>query len=137
MKLALAALLALAPAIASAKALPRYGTFVYSSLCWEKESGDASGVRFALTRGPKGPALVYEYGNGPLEGARIKSLKLVGDRIEAEATTSDGELGMAAVLGPRSAKASILFDYAKNAPPDVRILKRIKHFKQKIPTCRG
>lgn len=67
-------LLALAPAAASASPLPRYGTFVYSSLCWEKESGDASGVRFALTRGRAGDTLVYEYGNGPLEGARIKSL---------------------------------------------------------------
>ena len=136
MKLALAALLALAPAIASAKALPRYGTFVYSSLCWEKESGDAGGVRFALTRSRKGASLLYEYGNGPLEGARIKSLKLDGDRLEAEATTSNGELGVAAMLGPRSAKVSVLFDYQKTGPPDVRILKRIKRFKQKIPACR-
>ncbi len=136
MRLALAALLALAPQVASAKALPRYGTFVYSSLCWEKQSGDAGGVRFALTRSHKGASLVYEYGNGPLEGARIKSLKLTGDRIEAEATTSDGELGLAAALGPRSAKVSILFDYRKDSPPDVRTLKRIKRFKQKIPSCR-
>jgi hypothetical protein len=135
-KLALAALFVLAPAAASAKALPRYGTFVYSSLCWQKESGDASGVRFALTRDRKGASLAYEYGNGPLEGARIKSLKVADDRIEAEASTSDGELGVAAVLGSRSAKVSILFDYQKNGPPDVRVLKRIKRFKQKIPNCR-
>ncbi|MEI9889552.1 MAG: hypothetical protein WDN45_01975 [Caulobacteraceae bacterium] len=132
----LAALLALVPAAASAKPLPRFGTFVYSSLCWEKESGDASGVRFALTRGPKGATLVYEYGAGPLQGAQIKSLKLSGDRMEAEASTSDGDLGVAADLGARRAKVSILFDYRKDGPPDVRTLKRIKRFKQKIQTCR-
>ena len=136
MKLALAALLALAPAAASAKALPRYGTFVYSSLCWSKDSGDASGIRFALSRGRKGASLAYEYGNGPLEGARIKSLKIAGDRIEAEAATSDGELGVAAMLAPRSATVSILFDNQKDKPPDLHILRRIKRFKQKIPTCR-
>ena len=136
MRLALAALLALIPATASAKALPRHGTFVYSSLCWEKASGDASGVRFAFTRGRKGASLVYEYGHGPLQSARITSLNVDGDRIQAEASTSDGELGMAAALGARTAKVSILFDNRKDGPPDVRTLKRIKRFRQKIPTCR-
>jgi hypothetical protein len=135
-RLALAAVLALVPAAASAKALPRHGTLVYSSLCWEKESGDASGIRFAFNRGRAGASLVYEYGNGPLQSARIKSLKVTGDRFEAEASTSDGELGLAAVLGPRTAKVSILFDYQKNEPPDVRTLKRIKSFRQRIPSCR-
>ena len=129
-------LLALAPAVAAAKPLPRYGTFAYSSLCWGKESGDASGVRFALTRGRKGDALVYEYGNGPLQGARIKSLKVSGDRIEAEASTNDGELGLAAALESRRAQVSILFDGQKDGKPDVRMLKRIRRFRQTIPSCR-
>ena len=133
-------LIVLLPTVAAAKArskpLPRYGTLVYSSLCWKRESGDASGVRFALTRGPKGESLAYEYGNGPLQSARIKSLKVDGDRIEAEASTSDGELGLAAMLGPRTAKVSILFDYQKAQAPDVRTLRRIKRFQQKIPVCR-
>jgi hypothetical protein len=133
-------LVALLPPAAWAKtrhnALPRHGTFVYSSLCWERGSGDASGVRLELNRGRKGESLIYEYGNGPLQSARIRSLKVTGDRIEAEASTSDGELGLAAVLGPRTAQVSILFDYQKNGPPDVRTLKRIKSFRQKIPACR-
>jgi hypothetical protein len=133
-KLALAALLALAPATASAKALPRYGTFAYSSLCWEKESGDASGVRFALTRGRKGASLIYEYGAGPLEGARIKSLKIVGDRIDADASTNDGDLTIAAILGPKHAK--LLGPFDGQHPGEPRTLRRIKSFKAKIPTCR-
>jgi len=133
-------LIALLPATADARAkarsLPRHGTFVYSSLCWERGSGDASGVRFAFTRGREGAKLIYEYGDGPLQSARIKSLEVAGDRIEAEASTSDGEMGLAAALGPRTARVSILFDYQKNAPPEVRTLKRIKRFNQKIPACR-
>jgi hypothetical protein len=137
-KLALAGLLALAPAAALAKAkakpLPTYGTFVYSNLCWEKESGDAAGVRFALTRSRKGASLIYEYGNGPLEGARITRLKIVGDRIDAEASTNDGDLVISAILGPR--RATLLGPYDSKHPGEPRTLKRIKSFKQKIPTCR-
>ena len=85
----------------------------------------------------KGASLLYEYGNGPLQGARIKSLEITGDRIEAEASTADGELGLAAVLGRRTAKVSILFDHRKDGQPEVRTLKRVKSFKQAIPICRG
>ena len=134
MKLALAALLALAPAIASAKALPRYGIFVYSSLCWEKESGDADGVRFALTRSRKGASLLYEYGNGPLSGAHITSLTIAGDRIEAKGTTNDGDLTMSAILERKYAR--YLGPFA-GKPGEPRLLKRIKSFKQAIPGCRA
>jgi hypothetical protein len=133
-KLALAALIALVPTAASAKALPTYGTFVYSNLCWEKESGDASGVRFALTRSRKGASLVYEYGNGPLEGARIKSLKIAGDRVEAEASTNDGDLTISAILEPK--RARLLGPFDGKHPGEPRNLKRIKRFNQKIPACR-
>jgi hypothetical protein len=132
-KLALAALLALAPAAATAKALPRYGTFVFSNLCWEKESGDAGGVRFALTRTRKGVSLVYEYGNGPLEGARITHLKVEGDRIDAQGSTNDGDLAMSAILGPNHARYNGPF---AGKPGEPQTLKRIKSFKAKIPTCR-
>jgi hypothetical protein len=136
-RLALAALLALVPAaaptVSHAKALPRYGTFVYSNLCWTKESGDAGGVRFALTRSPKGASLIYEYGAGPLEGARITRLKIEGDRIEAEGSTNDGDLQMSAILGPKRATYNGPF---AGGPGEPRTLKRIKSFKAKIPTCR-
>ena len=129
-------LLALAPALGHAKALPRYGSFVYSDLCWQKDTTDVVGARLMLSRTRRGSRLDFEYGDGPLQSARIKSLKMTGDRIEAEASTADGELGLAAVLGPRTAKISMLFDSQKDGPPDVGALKRIRSFKQKIPTCR-
>jgi hypothetical protein len=123
----------LAPSTGHAKPLPRYGTFVYSSLCWEKESGDAGGVRFALTRSRKGAALLYEYGNGPLSGARITKLKIVGDRIEAEGASNDGDVMISAELGPK--RARYLGPFA-GKPGEPRMIARIKSFKQKIRTCR-
>jgi hypothetical protein len=129
------ALIASASAASSveASALPRYGTFTYSSLCWDKEGGDAGGVRFALTRSRTGVSLVYEYGNGPLEGARITRLTVLGDRIEAEASTSDGDITLSAELGPKRARYAGPF---AGKPGEARLIKRIKRFKQKIPACR-
>ncbi len=134
-------LVALLPAATDAKArskgLPRYGTFTYSNLCWRNDTTDVVGARLMLSRTRKGAHLDFEYGNGPLQSSRIRSLNVVGDRIEAEASTAKGELGLAAVLGPRTAKISMLFDDQKDGQPEVGVLKRIKSFKQKIPTCRG
>jgi len=127
-------LAALAPAAGHAKPLPRYGTFVYSNLCWEKESGDAGGVRFALTRSRKGVSLVYEYGNGPLAGVRIETLKVTGDTIEAKGSSNDGDVSFSATLGPR--RARYLGPFA-GKPGEARLLQRIKSFKQKIRECRG
>jgi hypothetical protein len=133
----LAALLVLVPTFGYAKGLPRYGTLIYSNLCWQKDTTDVVGARLMLSRARRSARLDFEYGDGPLQSARIKSLKIIGDRIEAEASTADGELGLAAALGPRTAKISMLFDYQKDGRPDVGVLKRIKNFKQKIPVCRG
>jgi hypothetical protein len=130
-------LAALAPTAGHAKALPRYGTFVYSNLCWEKESGDAAGARFRLARRPEGVRLDYEYGNGGLNSARIKSLRIEGDKLEAEAGTGDGSLRLSATLGPRRAELSTRFEFEQGQPPEHQVLKRIKSFKQTIRECRG
>jgi hypothetical protein len=134
---ALALLAALVPASALARPLPRYGAFVYSDLCWGKESGDANGFRFALSRTRRGATLTVEYGNGPLEGARITSLRMDGDRFEATATTSDGDLTLSGALGRQKAMLLSVFDFQKARPPGPKTLKRIKSFGQRIPQCRS
>jgi hypothetical protein len=48
--------------------LPRYGVFIYSSVCWEKESGDAAGNRAMLVRDGEGDRLFWEWSDGPMEG---------------------------------------------------------------------
>jgi hypothetical protein len=136
-RLAAAALLAaLLPVSALARPLPRYGAFVYSNLCWGEESGDASGLRFALSRTRRGATLTVEYGNGPLAGARVTSLHVDGDRFDASASTADGDLSLSGVLGPRTARLRSVFDFEKAQPPKSRTLKRIRRFGQKIPVCR-
>jgi hypothetical protein len=128
--------LVFAPASSFAASLPAYGVFTYSDLCWEQASGDAAGTRFALTRTHKKVSLRYEYGNGPLEEAQIKSLRVTGDHLEAQASTNDGGLSINARLGPRSAILQGIFDFEKDHPPGAGEYKRIKRFSQKIPDCR-
>jgi hypothetical protein len=60
---------------AQAKPLPRYGVFVYSNLCWEKESGDAAGNRIMLIRDGDGDRLFFEWSDGPLESP-VQAIKL-------------------------------------------------------------
>src|SRR5262245_13789003 len=46
--------------------LPRYGVFVYSSLCIEPYSGDEAGYRVSLLRYANSDKLVFEYTEGAL-----------------------------------------------------------------------
>ncbi len=55
-----------APAAPAPQKLPRYGVFVYSSLCTEKESGDAAGYRLTLMRYGDGDHIVFEWSEGGL-----------------------------------------------------------------------
>jgi hypothetical protein len=70
---------------AQATPLPRYGIFVYSDVCWEKESGDAAGNRLMIIRDGDGDRLFWEWSEGPLEGpvpataVRLKSGRIAFD----------------------------------------------------------
>jgi hypothetical protein len=60
--------------------LPRYGLFVYSSLCWEKESGDADGGRLILVRVPGSDSARISYtGEGGLDEAPAEDLNISKD----------------------------------------------------------
>ena len=53
---------------AHAAGLPRSGVFFYSTECFERESGDAGGGTFKLTRSAAGDRLEIGYGgDGPME----------------------------------------------------------------------
>jgi len=54
-----------------ANGFPSRGEFIYSSLCWGKESGDASGYRVRLVRTDQGDQLYLEWSEGPLVGPRL------------------------------------------------------------------
>jgi hypothetical protein len=51
--------------------LPREGVFVYSSLCREKESGDAAGFRIVLFHSSDRDQLSLEWSEGPLYGPTL------------------------------------------------------------------
>jgi hypothetical protein len=61
---------------ATAAPLPRYGTFVYSSLCIHSESGDLLGARLTLERRTDGDKARFELGEGVLETALVQKVKI-------------------------------------------------------------
>ena len=88
-----------AGSITSAAPLPRYGLFVFSSLCWEAESGDAAGNRLMLVRDGDGDRASWEWSEGPLEApVSVTKLRIKGGTIafdvdigSQEGVTSDGK----------------------------------------------
>ena len=69
-------------AAAPAKPLPRYGVFVYSNLCTEKESGDAAGSRLTLLRYGDGDHVLFEWSEGP----RVEA---AGYKVKFDASTGE------------------------------------------------
>ena len=56
--------------------VPRFGVFIYSDLCLERESGDHSGYRITLIREGGGDRLEFEWSEGPLYGGLGYGVKL-------------------------------------------------------------
>ena len=69
-------LLLTAPLAAQAAPLPRYGAFVYSSLCYEGNTGDLLGTRFVLFRLPLHDMGYLEWSDGSLSSAPLQDLKI-------------------------------------------------------------
>jgi hypothetical protein len=65
--------------VATAKGLPRYGVFVYSSFCISPMSGDLGGDRMTLIRLADGDTLVYEYTDGSTHALIARELALDGN----------------------------------------------------------
>jgi len=62
---------------ARAAPLPRYGTFVYSSLCLDRGStGDLNGDRLVLVRLPLRDLGYLEWSDGSLSSALLRDLKI-------------------------------------------------------------
>ena len=67
----MAALLTSAIAPLHATPLPSEGVFVYSSLCRERQSGDAAGCRIVHFHSPDRDQLSLEWSEGPLFGPTL------------------------------------------------------------------
>jgi hypothetical protein len=77
---AILAILCSARVSALAAPLPRYGVFVYSSLCREKDSGDAGGFRIRLLRTAKADSLYFEWSEGGLYGPMLAIKLAIGSK---------------------------------------------------------
>jgi hypothetical protein len=128
--------LALLPCLASAKPLPRYGTFVFSSLCIERESGDIGGSRIVLVRTPGFDELNFDYGSGGLTGSTVDGLTIAGDHLTAQLTAEGERANLQATLSAEEAQVSFNFadGGALGSSPDR--LRRVTDFSRKLATCR-
>src|SRR5256885_16038366 len=79
------ALLVLLPLLTAttvrATPLPRYGIFVYGSMCIEKESGDPAGRRLTLMRYGDGDHVLFQWSEGP-------ACQAVGAKVAIDRTGS-------------------------------------------------
>src|ERR1019366_9342908 len=95
---------------AYAAKMTRYGEFVYSSLCMEKESGDAAGYRIKLLRSEKGDNLYFEWSEGPLFGPRLASKLTIDPRTSKITFTvpADAPAGIKTYKGEISQEDNVL-----------------------------
>ena len=116
-----------------------YGAFVYSNLCWSKESGDAYGLRVSIIRYPdaSGDHLLFEWSEGPLyerTGYKVR-IDSEGSRISFE-VNQDATMTMPdwrTYTGEISNEAVIL--HANDAPARIFRLSRVRDFAKENRVC--
>jgi hypothetical protein len=124
----LATLALAAPAVAAP--LAAHGVFVFSSLCFNPESGDPVGYRLKLTRGPKGDSALFEYGNGPLEGPlKVQHLSIQGLALRGWVDSDDGRIVLEGTIDDRSLALKALY-------PKPERMRPIRRLEQAVPECR-
>jgi hypothetical protein len=129
-KLALAALLALAPAAATAKALPRYGVFVYRNFCFEAGSGDVGGIGLTVIRSYEGDAALYVYSEGAIEWPLLADPLKIDDAGHLKAQFADR-----AIEADLSAEAAVVtVTHDASVRPKTR-LPRVTDLGAKFPAC--
>ena len=73
--------------------LPRYGVFLYSNECRERESDDAAGNFMKLTRTPTGDAVEYGWGGeGPMESVSATDVHIVSGKISFTVPPTPGTI---------------------------------------------
>jgi hypothetical protein len=138
---------------ANAAPLPRYGIFMFSSACWEEESGDAAGNRALLIRDGDGDRLFWEWSEGPMEGPAqatalsidAKSGAIVFDvDIGSMDTFSSGNVfagkeppDIVHFTGRVSDKALTLRTDDGSWRGGTQIMPRLRNFSAKTPMCGG
>ncbi len=114
--------------------LPHDGTFAYSSLCWERESGDASGFRILLTRSAAGDSLRFEWTDGPLEGPVQAQHLVIGPHGTLSFAVPLAGGGAPALYEGRVSREAVILDplpYGGGA-----VVRRVRSAGKKMHHCR-
>lgn len=140
MKTAIAACLSIAAiaAIATqaeAKA-PSYGPLLYSSACWEEESGDFAGMRLLLWHLPDEDAGVVEWSEGPKEAARLFQIKF-GEEGAFSFKFDENDWGPSQGPADRQEIAGVISDAAVEFTWNKKKIRlpRVTDFSKKTPGC--
>lgn len=129
---------------AAPQALPRYGVFIYSDLCWGRESGDAAGYRVTLIREGDRDRLEFEWSEGPLYGGLGYGVKL--DPQTSRMTFSvNMNLGVGAEdfedYSAEVSEAELVLHvpraFPPGAPEHVYRLPRVRDLSRKMGYCPG
>jgi hypothetical protein len=133
-----AMVLALAGGAAQASPLPRYGLFLFSSLCADPQGGDLGGAELVVMRTPAHDAIIFSYGAGPLFGTAVEKLAIVGDKLTAKLSPGEGgSATLTAILSAERAEARASFDGAPaRGKESDRPLTRVTNFSRALPVCR-
>jgi hypothetical protein len=122
---------------ADATPLPRYGLFLFSSLCGEPEGGDISGAELVIVRQRDRDRILFSYGSGPLIGTQVSALDIKGDKLTAKLTSDEG--GAATVTATLSAERVVsrfTFDDAQvKTNYTVKPLVRVTDLGRPLPDC--
>ena len=126
-----------------AKPVDRHGIFVYSSMCWEQESGDAAGYRITIRRLKDENDSVFEYSEGPVTSligydTKIdqKTQKLTFDVITDSTLQGVNETNtFSGTITDDFIKGTFVWGAAKEKW--ALRLKRVRDFSKETPDCKG
>jgi hypothetical protein len=129
--------------------LERYGTFVYSSLCLESESGDIGGFRTKLMRSAREDSLFFEWSEGPLYGPMLASKLIIDPKTSRitftiPALTPPSDIPISeSYSGEISDQAIVLKEFGYGDQPSLMpyrspaLVPRVHHARDKNTRCKA
>jgi hypothetical protein len=118
---------------ARASKLVRDGVFLYSNLCVERESGDASGYRVKLMRATEGDRLYLDWSEGGLYGPMLAQNLTIDPRtaditFTIPANTPPSDMPDAKIYHGKISNEAVILDGIT--------VPRVKAFDDKIGRCK-
>ena len=121
--------------------LPRYGAFLYSSLCRERESGDAAGFRVKLVRSPKGDSLYLDWSEGGLYGPMLATKLIIDPKTSKlsftiPAHTPPSDISDSESYSGEISNEAIILEDAGAVDGHRHVVPRVKEFGTEMVPCK-